>query len=140
MIARAGAGVLGFASTTASQSGMVTVTDLTNLVIAFTVPSGRRVRASWSAASHGSGANDAMAWAIREGTTILRDWVKPMNAPATADATSSVEGWAIFDNVTAGTHAWKLAASRAVGAGSVWLDASATHPAWLLVEDLGAAG
>ena len=140
VIARAGAGVLGVASVTASQSITgSTATDLTGLSKDVTVGTGRRLRISFTSDNHGSGAADVFAYNIVDGTTFLRAFTVPANSANVADATYTASGNVIVDNLSAGSHTFKLQLQHIVGSGTCWMAATTSAPTTLLIEDLGPA-
>lgn len=146
--ARMPGGWIGYAQVTATQaladadSGGLE-TDLTGLSVAVTVGTNRRIRVT------GSGiltlddplGNPAVLGYIKEGATYLGRWASwDLNAASGLifdRATMSFERSVIL-TPTAGAHTYKLSAWATAGA-DILLGASATIPAFILVEDLGPA-
>jgi hypothetical protein len=131
-----GTGTLGFASVTANQAGITTpLVDLTGLSVAVTVVSGRRVKITGFAASWQSNTvNDRAVFTIREGSTSLATVVTPMDPIANNGNGGGAVLW--VGTPSAGAHTYKLSAASVDG-GSLTLEASATTPAFILVEDIG---
>lgn len=127
-------GVLGYAEVTANEAG-ITSADLTGLSVAVTVETSRRVRVTgYAARIDGTSAGDLFSLQIAEGGTTLNE-------------AGVIMGTTFGDGVTAmavltpsaGEHTYKLVLARASGAGTATLIASANRPAFILVEDIGAA-
>lgn len=108
---------LGYAQTTSDQTGITSITDLTNLSVAVTVPSGgRRLCIHGHAVVNGSAANLCDLY-VREGSTTLNTVRAPMNGTG---------GWAVgmdvfysATGISAGAHTYKLSLALAAGSGSV---------------------
>ena len=127
---------LGYAEiTTPFQTAATpTVTDVTNLAVTVTVPSGgRKVKiTAWAYnISTSSAATTGVATYIYEGVTCL-------------SATSHIQATASYsqqDTViavktpSAGSHTYKVAVSQST-AGTLTLQADATYPAFILVEQI----
>ena len=128
-------GWIGYEQVVANQGTITTAVDLTGLTVTVTVGTTRRVRISAEGSFGSTVAADYAALFIFEGATQLGGRSVPMpNTAATTGAFSSV-----VLTPTAGSHTYKLRAALASGAGVVTLNASATAPAFILVEDLGPA-
>jgi hypothetical protein len=126
-------GWLGYAEVTANQGSITTVVDLTDLSVTVTIAPGRRIRISAFTAFASTVADDTAELLIKEGATQLNraDVIqRPADVPSTAIAF-------YVGNPTAGSHTYKLAALRGAGTGTLTMAASATNPAFLLVEDIG---
>ena len=81
-------------------------------------------------------ANDVAGVAIKEGATDLHR----NEAVVVVSGTASVGcAGSVVITPTAGSHTYKLAASRAAGTGNIQVTAAATYPAHILVEDIGDA-
>jgi hypothetical protein len=127
-------GVLGYAQVTASQGTYTALTDLTGLAVTVTVGSGRRIRVTGWAGQGSSTATDTMLLAIVEDSTAIE------NAHISAPGTTGGHFGSVVSVVrqpTAGVHTYKLQGQRLTGAGNVTMEASATVPAWIMVEDVG---
>lgn len=146
--ARMPGGWIGYAQVTATQaladadSGGLE-TDLTGLAIAVTVGSNRRIRVT------GSGVltlddplgNPSCEGYIKEGATYLGQWASwDLNAASGLifDRASMSFERSVILTPSAGAHTYKLSAWASAGA-DMLLAASATTPAYILVEDLGPA-
>jgi hypothetical protein len=127
-------GQLNYAQIIASQAAISTETDITGLSITVTVGTARRIKIS----AEGFFLNDATAGQaalkIYEGVTTLVDRPTGM----IANENGSVHVSTIL-TPTAGFHTYKIRATKFVGAGTVTFGASATQPAYILAEDIGAA-
>lgn len=126
---------LGYAEVVANQGSITTEADLTGLVATVTVPAGRRLRITGYVGSWAStAAGDRVILAIKEGATQL-------NRVITAEGETTVgnqSAGGVIQHVvspSAGTHTYKLTAAQA-DAGTITMFASATQPAFILVEDI----
>lgn len=124
-------GTLGFAGQATSQTAIgTTITDITGLAVTVTVAAGRRVRVS--AVGQINHDNTQVASLIlREGTTVLQTSQHSGAAGETRAHSPSV-----ILTPTAGSHTYKV--SMQTSTGTAGLVASATQPAYILVEDIGA--
>ena len=74
---------------------------------------------------------------LKEGSTTYMEW------NATTDAASAQDGGSNFvtldcaADISAGSHTFKATMTRAVGAATATLEAAATYPTTLLLEDIG---
>lgn len=126
-------GTLGYAQVTASQAGITAAVDLTGLSVTVTVGTSRRIRVTGSVYLTSTVLDDGMASRILEGANMLQEGQAPAR-PVYASIERSV-----ILTPTPGSHTYKMQALRASGAGSVTSGAGATYPAFILVEDIGAA-
>lgn len=128
-------GTLGFASTTTSQTGISTETDLTNLILTVTVGAGRRLRL-WTGMRLAASAADAGAHLrLKEGATQLGESLRTISIQGRAE---SLHAGAII-SPSAGAHTYKVSLARFAGTGTVYTDVGVGYPAWLLAEDIGLA-
>lgn len=127
-------GTLGVARVETSQTPITTKVDLTGLSVAVTVGTGRRIKITGSIGVVSTVADDAIRVSIQEGATILqlRDVVHRNNNATVLE----MEPWVTL-TPSAGSHTYKLALERLQGTGDVTMNAGATFPALLLVEDIG---
>lgn len=125
----------GYAQATSAQGSITTVVDLTNLSVTVTVGTNRRIKISGECLSGSTTGTDTVRLQIQEGSTVLqlRDIITNVNS---AELQHHAE---VVLNPTAGSHTYKLTMQRAAGAGTVTMNAGATFPAFILVEDLGPA-
>lgn len=125
-------GRLGYAPKTASQLAIpTTVTDLTSLSIAVTVGTSRRIRISAFCQFNHDNSN-WVALLIRESSTTLA--TSQNNAGAGEYRSHALS---VVLTPSSGSHTYKLSAQCSVGTAA--LIASSTQPAYILVEDIGAA-
>ena len=125
-------GVLGYAQVTANQGGITTAVDLTGLTVTVTVGSGRRIKVTGDVYYSTTVAGGAAGVYVNEGASQLAQRTR-VTAGTLADA-SRVE---VVLTPSAGAHTYKLRGSMGSGTGT--LEAAATYPAYILVEDLGSA-
>lgn len=135
--ARAPRGQLGYAQVVADQSGITAEIDLTSLTTTVNIAAGRRIRIVGAGKFASTIAGDRFVVSIKEATTYLRDGVYD-NESRGNNTVLSFEGSVIL-TPSAGTHTYKLTARRISGTGSGTLGAASTAPAYILVEDIGAA-
>lgn len=126
-------GVLGYAQATANQSGIGTsATDLTSLSVAVTAGTSRRLRVTvFTNISMQTAPNRAVVQ-IQEGATVL--------AAARMDIKLNEFGPMCVTAIitpSAGAHTYKATALSLAGS-TITSNASATEPAYILVEDIGA--
>lgn len=128
-------GQLGYAQVVANQGSITTLVDLTSLSVAVTVGTGRRVKITGSVLAGSTVAADTIDLLIRESTTTLQI------AEFRNGSTNSTESLQVIYVLTpsAGAHTYKLSMQRAAGSGTITMTAAATAPAFILVEDIGAA-
>jgi hypothetical protein len=128
--------VLGYAQVNlANQSGITTVTDLTNLSVSVTVPyAGHRIKITAETEVQSTIANDTARLQIQEGATVLQ--ISDLTNPA-ANVTGKMIAHAIIVP-TAGAHTYKLTLQRVLGTGSLTNNNGvAGLVSFILVEDLG---
>jgi len=108
-------------------------TDLTGLSVAVTVGAGRRIRVSCLVTLAVGLAAGRLHLNINEGATVLQHSEEDQGL----NGYTTVELSAVL-TPTAGVHTYKLQAGASTGT-TATLSASATGPAYILVEDLGSA-
>ena len=126
-------GQLGYAQVTANQTAIVATVDLTGLSVAVTVVTGRRIKIT----AHVDFVNDtingaAALFLLQDGTQIQRFYTSPSpaaNQPMGAHLSHVL-------SPSAGSHTYKLQGARS-NTGTVIMEAAATYPAFILVEDAG---
>ena len=123
-------------TTTMSQSGVTTATDLTGATATFTALASRNYKVTWQTYATTSIDNTGGTVTLNEGATILQY--------ATTNLISSGAGATIsglyIGTFSAGSHTLKLVGSRAAGgANTVFFQSVATLPTFLLIEDVGPA-
>lgn len=129
-------GTLGYAEVVANQTGIGAPADLTGLTVTVTVAAGRRIRISGATVAGIDTAVDQVSLRIKEGATQLAE------APNTL--TTAGRGYrydvSTVETPSAGAHTYKLTLGRDTGASTAITSyANSTTPAFLLVEDIGAA-
>lgn len=129
-------GIVGYAQVTASQTGITTEVDLTGLTTTATVGANRRVRISAQVLFNSSVAADRIGLEIKDGAGSYLMQGRVIVAAASLNFTFATS---VVIVPASGTHIFKLAAVRTNGTGTVQMVASASFPAFILVEDLGAA-
>lgn len=129
-------GWIGYAEATANQTGIGASTDLTSLSVAVTVGPSRRIRITVWTSTIMTNTNAAIALQIKEGVTTLTErQLAPTSNVTIGDFITA----SVVLTPTTGAHTYKASMALAAGAGTVGSFASATTPAWILVEDLGPA-
>lgn len=130
----AGLGVLGYAQVVANQGSITgTAVDLTGLSSAVTVGVSRRVRISAQIAVQSTVHDDNVRLDILEGAAF-------QNLGQLQITTSqNILRCAAVITPSAGAHTYKLQLSRTTGTGTITMAAGASNPAFILVEDIGAA-
>lgn len=127
-------GVLTSVQTTTSTSNSTSAQTIVT-ASAITVPANRLLRLTGKADVHYVSVADHIALQIQEGATVLQraiTWPDSNGADLTAVAVAYI-------SPSAGSHTYKLNIAPVVGQ-SVGASASATYPAFLLIEDLGPNG
>lgn len=126
-------GWVGFESRTTDLS-FTTITDVTGLSVTFTAVANRRYKISVVGLIISSVANDVAQLIIADGsnTTLAVSQV------VCASTSYSVQaGTFLLTQPSAGSVTYKARVFRASGTGTCTLQAAATYPAYILVEDLG---
>lgn len=131
-------GQLGYAQIVGSVGGSAASFDVTGLSVAVTVGTGRRIKVSAHLPSISFGdTTSSYAFDIHQDGVIIGRSAFVARTVSTADA-SPANGSAIV-SPSAGSHTYKVVATRGAGAGAVTVNASASIPSFILVEDIGAA-
>lgn len=126
-------GSIGYAQVTANQTTITTVVDLTGLTVTATLVAGRRVKITAQVGFFSTIADDVVVCNIQEGATILSSFASPQR-PA---SWGLVMTGSVVIQPSAAAHTYKLTMARDTGTGTVTMQASATRPAFILVEDIG---
>ena len=129
-------GIIGYVEVTANQTGISTITDLTSLTITATYVANRRIRITGDVAFQNTTGGSFTRLSIREGSTVL-------NSRQKVGTNNLLDEQIIATAVitpTAGSHTYKLSLTMSSGTGTTSLIASATQPAYLLIEDIGPNG
>lgn len=122
---------LAYAQVVTDQTGITTAVDLTGLSVTVSVPAGRQLRITGQAALRNTLADQRNDLRIQEGSTILQYDFRN-NASANGLETVNVS---VVVSPTAGVHSYKLVMAAATG-GTIVMEAGATYPAFILVEDI----
>lgn len=128
-------GKLGYAQVVANQAGITGEVDLAGLAVTVNVAANRRIKITVKVPMFSSVADDVAEVRIKEGAVQLQNAValcRPANV-----------AYAPFNQVAltpaAGAHTYKVTGLRNAGTGNVTMYATATTPAYILVEDDGPA-
>lgn len=127
-------GTLGYAQIVADQGGITTEVDLTGLSAAVTVGTSRRIRISFQCLIAHNVASDMSRVSIKEGATLLT-----LAQSSLPDTNANFLCGSVVLTPSAGAHTYKLTAKRDSGSGITTVSADAAFPAYILVEDIGAA-
>ena len=130
--------LLGYGMATANQGGISGETDLTGLSVTVTIPAGRILRIAAHVWVLSTVANDVGRVTLRDGVTSIALGTLP-NLPVSASVGPTSDPATLLVNPTAGVHTYKATLTRMTGTGTLTSQASAGTPAWLSVEDMGAA-
>lgn len=127
-------GTVAFASATANQTGITTVVDATSLSTTWTAVAGRRYRISAQCKANSSVIGDIIKVSITDsgGTEITHSEI--VNQSTVAGQSMSCAAVIVPG---AGSKTYKARIQRSGGTGTVLLNAGATYPAYILVEDIG---
>lgn len=130
-------GWLGYIEVTSNQTVSTgTETDLTGLTLTITLTELRKLKITAHGLFNRSVADGVSVARIKEGSTELGRFSQ--HSPSSAGEFDLAEGSAIIAP-SVGDHTYKCTVQRVTGSGNVVLTAAAGSPAWLLIEDLGAA-
>jgi hypothetical protein len=130
-LAKLPGGWIGYNEVTANQSTITSVVDLTSLTVTVTVGTGRRIRVSAHCTLQQNSAAGEQQLYIFEGAQIGISRITAHSGLGFYTHTPSV-----VLTPSSGSHTYKLRAAAV--AGNLDLVASATAPAYILVEDIGA--
>lgn len=135
IVALAAQGTLGYIQVTANQTPITALVDLTSLTLTKTFLAGRRYRISGVTSWSGTIAADSVQVTIVDtvGPTTLN--LTNTNITSTGQVFPNYVSAIIVPGGVAKTY--KLQAARVVGSGTETMGASATQPAFLLIEDIG---
>lgn len=124
-------GWIGHAQVTAGQTGISSVTDLTSLSLTVTVGTSRRLLIYGYARLIQNSLNGIVTLSIRDGSSNVVS-----NNVQTISVGNNATG-VVLAVVTpsSGSNTWKL--SLATTSGTVDMQADATFPAFILVQDIG---
>lgn len=121
---------LGYAQVTANQASIGSSdTDLTGLSVTVDVPSGARIRITGYAIFQQLSAGGLGFLLLKESSTLLNEDIE-----SKLDTNYRTAKVMAVLTPSAGSHTYKLAAKTT--AGTLTMEAAATFPAWILVEDI----
>lgn len=123
-------GSMGYAQVTANQAGITTAVDLAGLAVTFTAVAGRRYKITGHVSNfvRTAGTVTFVELRVSEGAAQLNTVFLAVPNTAGGGSVSHVVA------PTPGAHTYKLVSSSD---GTVTMQASATSPAFILVEDIG---
>lgn len=125
-------GTLGFAQVTANQTPITAEVDLAGLSVTVTVAAGRRIRVTaYVPASNTTTSSQDVLYLYDGGSIVEQVW---SNTAPTAGV-QHPQHLSVPLTPSAGSHTYKLRQTNT--AGTTTMVASATEPAWILVEDIG---
>lgn len=122
--------IIGYSQAVANQAGITALVDLTGLSVNISVPAGRRIRISGRILQQNNTADGRNTLSIFEGGTQVQFEAQVIR---TANSTIGSEVSVVI-SPSAGTHTYNLKASTTIG--TMTMIASATAPAYILVEDI----
>jgi hypothetical protein len=128
---------VGYAQVTANQSGITSEVNLTGLSVSVPVIVGHRYRATVQAQVSVQTSASSVRGQIFQDAVVIGRWASSQTM-ASGDR-DLYSGAAITTNGTNGTVTFKATLAIATGTGSTTLEAAASVPAYILVEDLGVA-
>lgn len=128
-------GELGYAEVTANQS-TITDADLTGLSVSLTLEAGRRIRITGAGRVINSDAGSFWIGHIVQDGSDIGAWHELTHSAANERCRS--EASSIITS-SAGPTTFKLTLERITGTGTANLEAASARPAFILVEDIGAA-
>ena len=127
-------GWLGYNQVTANQTGISSETALTGLTVTVDVGADRRIKITAHGRFTRTAADGVTQLRIKESTTIFQE----VNIRNSTTAGETEQGIAVI-TPSEGLHTYHLTLTLVTGTGTVGLAASATVPAFILVEDIGPA-
>ena len=124
-------------ATSATTVNSGTPVNIAELAVTVNMPAGRRVKISVMVHCRSTVANDRALVYAREGSTALGFSQGPTMTVAT-----SAYGihFATVTEPTAGSHTYVVSVARLAGTGVISTSGATTGPAYIMVEDIGAAG
>lgn len=126
-------GQIGYAQVIVDITGFSTEADVPGLSVAVTVGTGRRIKITGSSTVRQVTSTGTVVGNIKEGAALLGIWSHITLTASSRDKSNN----SIILTPSAGAHTYKL--SLLTTAGTVEIDAAAENPAYILVEDIGAA-
>ena len=132
-------GVIAYAEKTTNQSTITSAIDITGLSVTWTAIPSRRYRISFYCNVLSTVFNDNLIVQIFDGTTPGGSEVSRGSiVPGLASYGVSLPASTVQTGLS-GSQTRRLVGVRNAGTGSMTFEASAAHPAWIMVEDIGPA-
>jgi hypothetical protein len=128
-------GWLGYAEVTSNQGSITSGVDLTGLTVSPTADSSRCLKITAKVQIESTASGDQAELRILEDGSIVQYGRMLMSSSGNAVTITIVS----VRTPAAGSHTYKLQAARSSGSGTLTMDASATTPCMILVEDIGPA-
>lgn len=123
-------GWIGYAEITANQTGISAQTDITSLTVTVTAGTTRRILAEgYCRITQQTSSGVGEVYVVEDGSNVNR------SSLTRSAADNGMHHPRAVRTPSAGSHTYKLAAS--VGSGTIDIIASASQPAFILVQDLG---
>lgn len=132
-----GGTLLGYSEVVANQGPFTAATDLTGLASTVNVIAGHTIKITGHVHGSSTANDDGIQLSIREGGTTLqldRETLSTVGAGLRSLFSEVVE------TPSAGSHTYKLTMERSDGSGNITMQAGATIPAYILVEDITVTG
>lgn len=126
-------GWLGEATVTSNQTGITTETAVTGLTASPTIPASRKIKVTVCLHIKSDTANDRWRVRVKADGTTLQDFRNPDTSANLSDTAQ----FTATHTPSAGTIAYTVTVERTSGSGSLAVEAAATSPASLLIEDIG---
>ena len=127
-------GTIGYAQIIANKTGITTVDDVAGLSVTWTALAGRRYRVSAQCKANSSVLGDAIKVAITDSSNTEISHSEIINQSTIAGQSMNCSAVIVPG---AGSKTYKIRVQRSGGSGTVLLNAGATFPAYILVEDIG---
>jgi hypothetical protein len=124
---------LGFVSvTTPVQTGITAETAVTGALLTVTVPRAGPIEISGQVATSSTAVTDLLVVRIKEGATVIADFVRTANSSPSTPNTSTAQTFSvIIPNVTEGAHTYRMFLQRVAGPGAVATAVGAATPTQL---------
>lgn len=126
-------GILGVPGTTIVGQSVTTETDLTGLTVTATIGASRRIKLSYHVVISRSVLDGYSNMKIKEGVNVLSEIFITNDISGIGESRSGF----VLLTPSVGLHTYKLSLTRGSGTGTSTLAATATYPAFFIVEDVG---
>ncbi len=133
-------GTLGYTSFTSDKTGSPGVSSTVTLAaVTITAGASRRIRVTGFAYNaYGSASSGVWAYQLRESSTVLAQ-TRLLQQAANDPMVNGGGGPVAILTPSAGSHTYTFYIMNVVASGSVHVEAGATYPGFILVEDIGGA-